>query len=875
MRRWSAVLLGLVVLSVPSPSAAQQAGETVTVVAGSQYEAGGFHRFIFGSAYRDLWTAPIEVPVLDLENEAGGLDPLMVVGRLQTLGLAFRGADGRSYTFRAVHKDLVRILPEELRDTAIADVAQDLLSASVPGSGVVAIPLAVAAGVRQSVPRLVVMPDSPLLREFREQFAGLLGTLAEYPTAASDGGTFGATEIINGTDIFPHITASPANQVDAREFLRARLVDMLLGDWDRHVGQWRFARVEGQRGLLPISEDRDQAFAQYEGVAMAMARDREPKFSDFGPEYQGLEGLGWNARSLDRRLLTGLSRVEWVDVAEDIQRRLTDQAIEDAVRHLPEAYFEIAGETLIEAVVARRDGLVDAAEQQYEFLARQVNVFATDVAELIRIERMAAGTTKISIAAIEGDDAEDCDVPVTAAPHFSRDFRPHETTDLRVYTGDGDDRVLVVGADGNGPRVHLIGGGGSNVLCDLDADRRYVFDMGSVDDRGRGTKIGSRFWLAPSEAIAAAGTPATSQGTALTARRDWGSTSYRLPVFGWGPDLGPVLGYGVVFETYGFRKRPFSTQHQIRAAFAFGAVNGRIDYAGIYRRENTRQFFVLRAIASGIETLRYYGFGNETEEIVDQSFFRIEQTQLAVEGRAAFSAGRSSTFTAGTILRWTRTEEDEDDFIAVDQPYGIEDTGQLGVVAGFNFNNRTRPNQRDLKGSDDALRFGPAPLGKGYTLDVNAHYYPKTGGLRNDYGFVDTEATAAYLLGTRGPAFLFRVGGRTTWGDVPYYDAAFLGSRQLRGLRPNRFAGESSLYGNTAAFLHVGRLTLVVPGRWGVLARGGAGRVWVTDESSDTWHTSYGGGLWWAPWDLQTAVRVEASKSDETTLYYLLIGFGF
>ena len=179
-----------------------------------------------------------------------------------------------------------------------------------------------------------------------------------------------------------------------------------------------------------------------------------------------------------------------------------------------------------------------------------------------------------------------------------------------------------------------------------------------------------------------------------------------MPVFGWGPDLGPVLGYGVVFETYEFRRRPYSTQHQVRGAFAFGSVSGRVDYAGIYRRENTRQFFILRGIASGIETLRYYGFGNETEETVDSSFYRIEQTQLAAEGRAAFSAGKSATFTTGAIFRWTRPDDHHYYFIARDQPYVIYDIAQAGIVAGFNFNNLTRPNQRELKGSDDALRFG-------------------------------------------------------------------------------------------------------------------------------------------------------------------------
>ena len=128
MRGLPMILTGLSVLSVAVPTVAQQAGEAVIVVAGPQYEAGGFHRFLFGSGYRDLWTMPIEVPVLDLENEAGGLEPLMVVGNLQTLGLALRGANGKSYTFRGVHKDLARVLPEELRDTAIADMVQDMIA---------------------------------------------------------------------------------------------------------------------------------------------------------------------------------------------------------------------------------------------------------------------------------------------------------------------------------------------------------------------------------------------------------------------------------------------------------------------------------------------------------------------------------------------------------------------------------------------------------------------------------------------------------------------------------------------------------------------------------------------------------------------------
>ncbi len=166
------------------------------MVAGEIYAAGALKKLIFGNAYRDIWTLPIEVELLDLGEEAGGLEPVRRVGGLQTAGLALSGADGRSYMFRGVAKDPTQILPDELQETPIADIAQDQISASFPAGSLMAAPLARAAGVLQPLPRLVVMPDDARLGEFREEFSGLLGTIEEFPTAAAEGGTFGATDTV-------------------------------------------------------------------------------------------------------------------------------------------------------------------------------------------------------------------------------------------------------------------------------------------------------------------------------------------------------------------------------------------------------------------------------------------------------------------------------------------------------------------------------------------------------------------------------------------------------------------------------------------------------------------------------------------------------
>ena len=90
---------GVMVCALPQAAVAQatpspQAGQTVTVVAGEQYGKPLGGTFFWGKDYRDLWTAPIRVEVLDLRTFAGGLQIVRVVGGNESRGLALHGADG-------------------------------------------------------------------------------------------------------------------------------------------------------------------------------------------------------------------------------------------------------------------------------------------------------------------------------------------------------------------------------------------------------------------------------------------------------------------------------------------------------------------------------------------------------------------------------------------------------------------------------------------------------------------------------------------------------------------------------------------------------------------------------------------------------------
>src|SRR3989442_10968654 len=96
----------------------------------------------------------------------------------------------------------------------------------------------------------------------------MLGQLEDRPTVdpEEDIGFEGAEKIASTQKLWERLTRDSRERVDSRAFLAARLLDVFVGDWDRHPDQWRWGRVD--QGDLPvwrpIPRDRDQAFSRSE-----------------------------------------------------------------------------------------------------------------------------------------------------------------------------------------------------------------------------------------------------------------------------------------------------------------------------------------------------------------------------------------------------------------------------------------------------------------------------------------------------------------------------------------------------------------------------------------------------------------------------------
>jgi hypothetical protein len=410
-----------------------------TAVAGAEYDRSFLGRQALGNNYRDLWKTPIQVPMLDLRHYAGGLRPVRTVGGGQTLGLALEGADGRSYTFRPIDKDARRHLDEESQGGLAGEIFKDQTSAAHPASSIIVTPLASAAGVLHTTPHLAVMPDSPALGEFRTTFAGVLGTIDVFPQDATEAppGFARAREIVSTDDLLERIRKGPEERIDAPAYVRARLFDVFIGDWDRHGGNWRWARLPGREEWVPLPEDRDLAFANYEGIMLFWARFFDPRLITFRASYPSAEGMTRQAAPLDSVLLASVPAWIWEVTALDLTKRLHDDVIDAAIHRMPAEYREISGEALAANLRERRDRLPDMADTIYLQLSREVDVHVTDVPEWIEVRWLPGGDLVIRV--IEGRAEE---------PWFERRFRRGETERVRIVGPFGDDFVSYQGSRG-------------------------------------------------------------------------------------------------------------------------------------------------------------------------------------------------------------------------------------------------------------------------------------------------------------------------------------------------------------------------------------------------------------------------------------------
>ena len=312
-----------------------------------EYDTSAFHNLFMGSGYRKMWTTPIDFPVLDLSTYAGGLAPVRQVGSMQSVGLAMKGKDGRSYTFRSCDKDPKRILPPEWADTAPAKLFQDSTTANHPGVAFIVPALAEAAGVLHTSPKYVFMPDDPALGEFRKTFGGSRGRSRSSRCPGRRGRPVSTVPSRSCRPASSGRSSSPGRRASTTALSCAR-GSSTCGSRTGTATTSSGAGCGAARTIafLPLPEDRDQAFSKFGGLLLQMARATHPKFMDWKDHYTNFEGWMTQGGEVDRWMLSSLGQDVFTDTAKDLVARLTDGVIDGAVKRQPPEWYALGGAEL-------------------------------------------------------------------------------------------------------------------------------------------------------------------------------------------------------------------------------------------------------------------------------------------------------------------------------------------------------------------------------------------------------------------------------------------------------------------------------------------------------------------------------------------------
>ncbi|UOR06999.1 hypothetical protein MUN82_07840 [Hymenobacter aerilatus] len=485
---------------LPPPTSALPPGtDSVLATAGRHYQRSGFHNLFFGKHYRQVWATPVRVPVLNPANELGGLTFEKRGGGFQTISATLESPTGREYALRTLDKDPYQTLPKVLRHTFVLTLVRDATSAANPYAALTVPPLAQAAGIPHTHPRIFYVPRTETnLGTATDDMQGKLVMLEEKFNGEENlTPDFGdAIDLVDTDEVLAQRFTSPTYQIDQIAFARARLLDILIGDWDRHEGQWRWAEYKqnGRTIYRPVPKDRDQVYFRFDDGVIPWLMSRKwavRKFRTFRPRYEDIPGTVRNAHFLDTRALPEITAAQFQQLAADLQKRLTDSVITEAVRQMPLPIYALEGDYIAKSLRARREALPDAAREFYQLLAKHVEVVGTDEPERFVLERLSDSTTRVSVYRLPQKKKQKAD----PQPYYQRTFRTQDTKTITFYGLRGEDEFVVRGNVNKGIRLNIRGGPNEDTVIDSSrvggwGKKTFYYD----------TKRGNNFTKGPSTA---------------------------------------------------------------------------------------------------------------------------------------------------------------------------------------------------------------------------------------------------------------------------------------------------------------------------------------------------------------------------------------
>ncbi len=841
----------------------------------SETDKGGFYKSLWGDRYRKYYSTPVDAPTVDLDTLFGGLIPVRKGGGHQSVSLRLEDKEGREYVMRALRKNAVQYLQAvafkdqfiegQFNDTFTQALLLDIFTGAHPYAPFTIGKLSDAVNVLHTNPVLYYVPRQNALGAFNDEFGDALYMIEERAASGhGDKKSFGFSDkLISTDDMLKNIHKDEDIIVDEASYIRTRLFDMVIGDWDRHEDQWRWGefKEDGKKVYRPVPRDRDQAFSiMSDGALLGVATRLVPGLKllrSYDDELKNPKWFNTEPYPLDVALIAQSEKSVWDQQVQTIKQNLTDAVIDEALANVPAEVNDATIEGIKQKLRGRRDNLHHISDAYFATINKFSVVTGTNKDDWFVIERMPEGKTKITGYRIKKGKKADV--------FHSRTYSCEHTKEIWLYGLDDDDRFEVTGFGDKLIMLRIVGGLNNDTYAVTNQRKVKIYDHKSRKNTFESNKGHIKL-------------TDDYHANVYDHKKLKNNTAQVLPALGFDPDIGFSVGASAVFTNYGFERNPFSSQHKVSGNF-HGATSGfDVSYSGEWANVIGHWNLGLFGKYTGPNfATNFFDFGNETEnpevaevinpatgEEVDFDFNRVNMEGFTIMPSMIWRGRAGGSFQFGVSYEQQQVEQDAERI-----------TGIPGILPDRVFN------AQQFWGAEARYAYANADNSTFPTLGMKAEL---TAGWKNNadestsFGYVIPSLSVDHRLTSNGRLVLAtKLKGHFNLGDdFEFYQAATIGGVDgLRGYRNQRFTGKTSFYQNTDLRLHLRKLkTGILPLSVGLYGGFDYGRVWEENEDSNRWNTSYGGGLWVNGADM-LGLQLALFQSDDSSRFVFGLGFSF
>lgn len=791
---------------------------------------GDVYQFLWGKHYKNYYKQEIALRTVGLDTLYGGLKPIGLDNEGTTSSLLLKDKNGKEFVMTPLEKDASSFfkslanknnsIKNQNNNALSEDFLRDYFTTIHPFTPLVIPILSKSIGVSSAQPKLFYIPNQNTLGNYNDAFGGNLYLISEKVNSSQKNlSNFGKPLSIIDTDEMLHQIRTDKNHVvDKENYIRARLFDMLIGDWDRQEKNWRWGvhQEKGKTIYRPIPLNRDQAFAKYDGAFLWLLKSIPAmgQMHSYTYNHRKTKSFNEQAYALDLALLADIDQKAWEKQAKYIQEHLSNDAINKAFLQLP---YELQDETTTKLKLNLRNRLkkLNQTAQQYQkLLDKKTLVVGTMQNDVFVINRLSNGRT--SVVVYNGKKLPENIV-------YEKTFTKKQTKEIWLFGLEGKDEFSMEGKEFNNIKIRLIGG--------LNQDS-YVIENGKkvkIHDFKSNNSLN------------------VDKKTTVLLSNDYETNTYNykkpnfdeftgVPLVGFNPDDGIRLGVRLDFTKKGYLGNPFSQKHTADLNYYFATGGYELGYSGIVKKAFSHFDMVIDAQATSSNFVQnFFGFGNTTTNDADDfDFNRVRIASYKVSPGLVWQKTKSSSFVGRLNFEAYKVEDTPDRFIST----GIVDSRVFdyqnfaGVGLEYQFKNYDNP-------------FIPS-LGMGF--HVLGKWNTNLGDFSKQIPSAEAALNFVYRLTPDAQWILeTTIKGKSLFSsDYEFYQAANLGGdTNLRGFRDNRFSGKTAAFQGTDLRYAIGQIkNPFAPVNYGAFVGFDYGRVWFPSESTSKWHQSTGFGLW-------------------------------